>query len=242
MTALFEDSGPRDHPVSRKEAARLLRQVTIGVGALVLAAVDDWNALSQRHFAHLRTTMHQLGRGSYVATVTAASADVWLSTHGMHPPGHIVSKPHRWPMISSHGKTYMAIHHNEMEPTNTRRTAFCNQDSETLRLIDSETSGLINNPTHCEITWEYDHLTDSHIKRIWVSAPGVDWDRFEVPMARVQAQLTAWRKRSMRWLPGQLPAGAAAAVPLPARDEQERLTPGIDVAPPRRSDDTRDAQ
>jgi hypothetical protein len=86
VTALFEDSGPRDRPVSRKEAARLLRQVTIGVGALLLAAVDDWNALSQRHFAHLRTTMQQLGRGSYVATVTAASTDVWLSTQACTRP------------------------------------------------------------------------------------------------------------------------------------------------------------
>jgi hypothetical protein len=145
-------------------------------------------------------------------------------------------------MISSHGKTYMAIHHNEMEPTNTRRTAFCNQDSETLRLIDSQTSGLINNPTHCEITWEYDQLTDSHIKRIWVSAPNVDWDRFEVPMVRAQAQLTAWRKRRMKWLPGSSPTDADASVLLPARDEDERLQPGIEVQPPQRSEDTRDAE
>lgn len=242
MTTLDEDSGPQDRPVSRKEAARLLRQVSIGVGALLLAAVDDWNALSQRHFAHLRTTMHELGRGSYVATVTAASTDVWLSTRGMHPPGHIVSKPHRWPMISSHSKTYMAIHHNEMEPTNARRTAFCNQDSQTLALIDSETSDLINKPTHCEITWEYDQLTDLHVKEIWISAPNVSWNRFEVPLARVQAQLTAWRKRNMKWLPGALPTDIDASVLLPARDEKERLQPGIDVRPPQRSEDTRDAE
>lgn len=242
VTVPVDDPDPLNRPVSRKEAARVLRQVTVGIGAILLAAVDDWNALAQRHSAHLRTTITDLGRGGYVAASTAASTDVWLSTHGMHPPGHIVSKPHRWPMISSHGKTYMAIHHNETEPTNPRRTAFCNQDSETLALLDARNSSLIGDPTHCEITWEYDSLTDSHIKRIWVSAPGVVWDRFEVPMARVQAQLTAWRKRSMKWLPGQLPAGAGAAVPLPVRDEQERLAPGIDVAPPRRSDDTRDAQ
>lgn len=179
MTALFEDSEPRDRAVSRKEATRLLRQVTTGVGALLLAAVDDWNALSERHAAHLRTELHGLLRGSHVAALTAASTAVWLSTQGMHPPGHIVSKPHRWPMISSHGKTYMAIHHYEMEPTNARRTAFCNQDSETLRLIDAETSGLIGNPTHCELTWDYDPYTDAHIRRIWVSAPSVDWDRFD---------------------------------------------------------------
>ncbi|MGA9677089.1 MAG: hypothetical protein WBR28_18200 [Mycobacterium sp.] len=242
MTTLVEDSGPRDRPVSRKEATRLLRQVTIGVGALLLAAVDDWNALSQRHSAHLRTTMHSLGRGAYVAAVTAACTEVWLTTHGMHPPSHIVSKPHRWPMISSHGKAYTAIHHNEMEPTNARRIAFCSQDSETLRLIDSETSGLIGNPTHCEITWEYDQLTDSHIKRICVSAPSVDWDGFEVPMARVQAQLGSWRKRKMKWLPGELPTDTAAVALLPARDDQERLQPGIEVQPPQRSENSRDAE
>ncbi|WP_225037969.1 hypothetical protein [Mycobacterium canetti] len=147
MTALVEDSGPRHRTVSRKEAARLLRQVTTGVGALLLAAVDDWNALSERHAAHLRTEMRGLARGYYVAATTAACTGVWLSTHGMHPPGHLVSKPHRWPVISSHGKTYMAIHHNETEPTNPTRTAFCNQDSETL--------GLVGDPTHCELTWDY---------------------------------------------------------------------------------------
>lgn len=98
----------------------------------------------------------------------------------------------------------MAIHHNEMEPTNARRTAFCNQDSETL--------GLIGDPTHCEITWEYDQLTDLNIKRIWVSAPGVDWNRFEIPMGRVQGQLTRWRKRKMKWLPGALPIDSHAHV------------------------------
>lgn len=242
MTALFEDSGPRDRAVSRKEATRLLRQVATGVGALLLAAVDDWNALAERHPAHLRTEMHELGRGSYVAAVTAASTWVWLSTCGMHPPGHIVSKPHRWPMISSHGKTYMAIHHNEMEPTNARRTAFCNQDSETLRLIDSETSSLIGNPTHCEITWDYDPYTDAHIRRIWVSAPSVDWDRFEVPMAKAQAQLASWRKRKMKWLPGELPTSDHAVAPLRARDEQERLQPGIEVQPPQRSKDAGDSR
>lgn len=240
MTALFEDSGPRNHAVSRKEATRLLRQVTTGVGALLLAAVDDWNAWAEQQPAHLRTELHGLLRGSHVAALTAASTLVWLSTHGMHPPGHIVTKPHRWPMISSHGKTYMAIHHNEMEPTNARRTAFCNQDSETLRLIDAETAGLLGNPTHCEITWDYDTYTDTHIRRMWVSVPGVDWDRFEIPMDKAQAQLAAWRKRKMNWLPGELPVSEHAVAPLPARDEQ--LRPGIEVQPPERSKDAEDGQ
>jgi hypothetical protein len=212
----------------------LLRQVTVGVGALLLAAVDDWNALSQRHSAHLRTTMNLLGRGSYVAAVTAACTDVWLNTRGMHPPGHLVTKPYRWPAISSHGKTYMAIHHNEMEPTNPRRTAFCNQDSETL--------GLIGDPTHCELTWDYAPPTDSYVRAIWVSAPAVRWDGFEVPMVKAQAQLESWRKRAMKWLPGALPTDAEAATPLPIRDEQQRLQPGIEVQPPRRPQDNRDAQ
>ena len=119
---------------------------------------------------------------------------MWLSTRGMHPPGHTVVKPYRWPEINSRGKTHMMIHHNEMEPTTPRRTAFFTQDSATL--------GLIGDPTHCELTWDYDIVTDTHIRRIWVSAPGVDWDRFEVPMAKVQAQYATWRKRDMKWLPG----------------------------------------
>ncbi len=224
VTVLFADPSPSSRPVSCNEARRLLRQISTGVGALLLAAVDDWNALSERHAAHLRTELHALGRGSYVAAITAASTDVWLNTHGLHPPGHVVSKPHRWPTISSHGKTYMAIHHNEAEPTNPTRAAFCNQDSETL--------GLVGDPTHCELTWEYDH-TDSYVRLIWVKAPNIDWDRFEVPMARVQAQLVSWRKRKMKWLPGTLLSEAPAATELPARDERQRLQPGIDVKPPR---------
>jgi hypothetical protein len=169
----------------RKEARRLLNQVAVGVGAMLLAAVDDWNALSARHSAHLRTVMQGLGRGTYVAAAVAAGTDVWLSTRGMHPPGHTVVKPYRWPEINSRGKTHMMIHHNEMEPTTPRRTAFFTQDSATLRLI--------GDPTHCELTWDYDIVTDTHIRRIWVSAPGVDWDRFEVPMAKVQAQYATCR-------------------------------------------------
>lgn len=232
MTALFEDSGSRNRAVSRKEATRLLRQVTTGVGALLLAAVDDWNALAERHPAHLRTTMHGLGRGSYVAAVTASCTEVWLTTHGMHPPGHLVAKPHQWPVISSHGKTYMAIHHNETAPTNPTRTAFCNQDSATL--------GLVGDPTHCEITWDYDPRTDAHIRRMWVSAPSVAWDRFEIPMAKAQAQLASWRKRKMKWLPGELPTDVHAVAPLPARDEQ--LRPSIEVQPPARSKDAGDSR
>jgi len=228
MTALIEEPGPHRRAISRKEATRVLRQVSIGIGAILLAAVDDWNALSQRHSAHLRTTMHSLGRGAYVAAMTAACTDVWLGTHGMHPPGHLVSKPYGWPLVSSHGKTYMAIHHNEMAPTNANRKAFCDQDSQTL--------GLIGDPTHCEFTWEYDPSTDVHVRRIWVSAPGVEWDRFEVPMARVQRQLTGWRKRTIKWLPGELPAADAVIAPLPARDDRERLQPGIEVRPPQRGD------
>lgn len=233
MAVLFTDPGPLSRAVSRKQAERLLRQISTGVGALLLAAVDDWNALSERHAAHLRTELHALGRGSYVAAITAASTDVWLNTHGMHPPGHLVSKPHRWPTISSYGKTYLAIHHNEAEPTNPRRAAFCNQDSETL--------GLVGDPTHCELTWEYDH-TDSYVRRIWVKAPNVDWDRFEVPMARVQAQLASWRKRKIRWLPGTLLSAASVATELPTRDEPQRLQPGIDIKPPRPGQDVGDVQ
>ncbi|MBB4853943.1 hypothetical protein HNP40_001323 [Mycobacteroides chelonae] len=230
MTVLFADPSPSFSPVSRKEASRLLGQLTVGLGALLLASVDDWNAQAERHPAHLRTEMHALGRGYYVAATAAACTGVWLSTQGMHPPGHVVVHPHRWPEIASRGKTYMLIHHNEAEPTNHRRTAFCRQDSETL--------GLIGDPTHCELTWDYDQLTDSHIVRIWVSAPSVDWDRFEVPLAKVQAQLASWRKRNMKWLPGTFSSTAPSAAPLPERHEQ--LQPGIDVKPPRHSADAED--
>ena len=45
--------------------------MTIRVGAILLAAVDDWNLLAERNDAHLRTVLQVLRRGSYVAAVTA---------------------------------------------------------------------------------------------------------------------------------------------------------------------------
>ena len=84
VTAPMDQPNTPDRPVSRKEARRLLNQVAVGVGAMLLAAVDDWNALSARHSAHLRTVMQGLGRGTYVAAAVAAGTDVWLSTRGMH--------------------------------------------------------------------------------------------------------------------------------------------------------------
>ena len=233
MAALTEDPERHAPLVSRKEVTRLLRQVATGAGAILLAAVDDWNVLSARHSAHLRTALHPLGRGAYVAATAAACVDVWLSTHGMHPPGHVVTKPYQWPAVSSRSKTYLVIHHNQVEPTNPRRTAFVNQEPATL--------GLVGDPTLCELTWEYDTVTDSYVTAIWVSAPSAGWDPIEVPMARAQAQLSAWRKRRMRWLPGtDLPTGVAVE-PLPARDADERLRPDIAV-PERRDEGTQEAQ
>ena len=74
VTAPMDQPNTPDRPVSRKEARRLLNQVAVGVGAMLLAAVDDWNALSARHSAHLRTVMQGLGRGTYVAAAVAAGA------------------------------------------------------------------------------------------------------------------------------------------------------------------------
>lgn len=222
---------PAGGPVTRKQARRMLRQVTIGVGAMLLSAVDDWNAISERHSAHLRTVLQSLGRGSYVAAMTAAGTEVWLGARGKHPPGHLICKVGTaWPAVSSRSATYMEIHHKEALPINDRRTAFCTQDSETM--------GLIDDPTHCELTWEYDVMTQSYVKHIWVSAPGVDWDRYEVPMGKVQAQYSTWSKRGMPWLPGLLPADIAAqAVPVTLGSD-EHSKPNISVRRRGREDNT----
>ena len=229
MLELELEPGPLDRRLSRKQVRRALGPIPVGVGAILLAAVDDWNVLCERHGTRMRTEMQELGRGSYVAAATASGTQVWLNSLGLHPPGHLVAKAYRWPAISSHGKTYLAIHHSEVQPTNERRKAFRRQDSSAL--------GLMGDPTHCELTWEYDRPTNLHIERIWVSAPAVDWDPIEVPMARVQAQLAGWRKRSMTWLPGTLSGGAPAVTPLSARDDDDDLTPDITVESPQRSDE-----
>ena len=136
MSSLSNDGVVSRAVVSRKQARRLLRQVTIGVGAMLLSAVDDWNALSERHSAPLRTMLRPLGRGSYVAAMTAAGTEVWLGAKGKHPPGHVVCKASTaWPAVSSRSATYMEIHHNEAMPINDRRTAFCTQDSATLGAV-----------------------------------------------------------------------------------------------------------
>lgn len=232
MTTLMDDLNPLRGTVSRKEAQRILRPVTIGVGALLLAAVDHWNALTAEQPAHLRTVLQPLLRGSHVAAFVSAGTNVWLSTQGMHPPGHLVKRPYQWSEVSSHGRTYLAIHHKEMEGTNTRRKAFIKQDSQTLQLV--------GDPTHCELTWDYDAATDSHVRRIWVSAPGVQWERFEVPMDQVQQRYAAWRKRDVRWLPGRLPADDLVGTEDLVRDEQHRRRTDIKTRRPRRDDGLED--
>ena len=58
---------------------------------------------------------------------------------------------------------------------------------------DSGTLGLVGNPTHCELTWEYTICGPTSMSSIWVSAPGVDWERFSAD-GRSWAQYATWRK------------------------------------------------
>ncbi len=226
-----ENSTPKTL-MSRKEARRVLRQLSIGVGALLLAAVDEWNTQCEPHSGHLRTELNALIRGTCIAGMAAAGTAVWIGTPKMHPPRHEVINRYVWPAVIN-GTAYLAIHHNETQPTNVRRLAFCRQDSDTLELP--------GDPTHCELTWDYDPM-QTHITHIWISAPGVKWEPIEVPMAKVQAQYETWRKRGMRWLPrtGAAAAGAAAQ-PLPVRPQDSDLRTGIAVKP-RDDEDARDAQ
>lgn len=217
--------------MSRKEARRILRHVTIGIGAMLLAAVDEWNEQQAHHSAPFRTALHPLGHGAAIASMAAASTEVWLNTPGMHPPSHIaVKQESAWPAVSSRSKTFMAIHHNEARPTNPRKAAFCAQEPDKL--------DIPGDPLLCELTWEYD-LMRTHIRRIWVSAPTVEWEPFEVPMAKVQAQYAKWRKDKMRWLPGTALTPISAAEPMPARTDDD-LEPSIEIKP-RPTEETGDA-
>lgn len=208
--------------LSRKQTQRVLRQVSIGIGALLLAAVDEWDCQVQRHSAHLRTELHALVRGTMIAAIASAGTATWLGTPRMHPPRHVVIAPFTWTAVST-GTAYLAFHHNETQPVNVRRTAFCNQDSQTL--------DLRGDPTHCELTWEYDRL-QTRITHIWISVPGADWEPIEVSMAKAQAQYATWRKREMKWLPGT--GGVlqgVGATPLPTRPQDDDLRTGISVKP-----------
>ncbi|WP_016888832.1 enoyl-CoA hydratase/isomerase family protein [Mycobacteroides abscessus] len=56
---------------------------------------------------------------------------------------------------------------------------------------------------------------------------------FCLPEVNLGAQLATWRKRKMRWLPGTVPTEVGQLTSLPARDQDQRLQPGIDgKAPP----------
>lgn len=236
MDAIFESpETSSDGLLSRKEVRSLLRQVSIGIGAMLLAAVDDWNARREAHGGRLRTEIDTLLHGTNIAGMAAAGTKTWLTTEGKHPPRHMVVLRPEWPAVSSHGQVFLVIHHNLLRPTNPRRAALCAQDT-TLE-------DLPGDPTVCELTWEY-NPTRTHIVRIWISAPGADWKPIEVPMKKAQAQYATWRKRGMAWLPGTGGApGPATSAIHPQPRGQDDLRPGIAVPPnPDTGDDAADAR
>ncbi|WP_418003520.1 hypothetical protein ACNO8X_27195 [Mycobacterium sp. PDNC021] len=189
--------------VSRHDAKNMMRQLYVGIGALLLASVDEWDLYVAGHNAHMRTALTPLARGYHIAATLAASIDVWMSTPGKHPPRHLARKPYAWPEVTCRGKLNLIAHHEEMEPTNDRRSAYRRQDAEFL-LFDDD-------PTLCELTWDYDQLTESKVTHIWVSAPldeGYVWPRFEVPMAAARLQYDKWVKRAVSWMPITTPPAA----------------------------------
>ena len=76
VTAPMDQPNTPDRPVSPQGGPTAAQPGGGRGGAMLLAAVDDWNALSARHSAHLRTVMQGLGRGTYVAAAVAAGTDV----------------------------------------------------------------------------------------------------------------------------------------------------------------------
>jgi hypothetical protein len=197
--------------VTRREAKSGMRQLYVGIGALLLASVDEWNSYAASHNAPMRTALTSLARGYHIAATLAASIDVWMGTPGKHPPRHIARKPFAWPEVNCRSKLNLMAHHEEMEPTNDRRSAYRRQDTEFL-LFDDD-------PTLCELTWEYDRLTGTTVTHIWISAPldeGYVWPPFEVPMAAAQTQYENWAKRGVRWMPMSAPAATPTVVVAPA--------------------------
>ncbi|TDH48188.1 hypothetical protein E2F47_24725 [Mycobacterium eburneum] len=110
--------------VTRREAKRVMRQLYVGIGALLLAAVDEWDSYVESHNAPMRTALTPLARGYHIASTLAASIDVWLSTPGKHPRRHVARKPYAWPEVNCRGRLNLIVHHEEMEPTNDRRSAY----------------------------------------------------------------------------------------------------------------------
>ncbi|WP_149370471.1 hypothetical protein [Mycolicibacterium sp. P9-64] len=196
--------------VTRRDARNMMRQLSVGIGALLLASVDEWDVYAAGHNAHMRTALTPLARGHHIAATLAASIDVWMSTPGKHPPRHLARKPYAWPEVNCRGKLNLVAHHEEMEPTNDRRSAYRRQDTEFL-LFDDDL-------TLCELTWDYDQLTESAVTHIWVSAPldeGHVWPPFEVSMAAARAQYEKWVRRGVRWMPIAAPADTPVVVVTP---------------------------
>lgn len=199
---------------------------------MLLAAVDHWNALAEGQPAHLRTVLQTLLRGSHVAAFVSAGTNVWLSAHGMHPPGHIVSKPFQWSEVSSHGRTYLAIHHSEMDGTNApasvhgpglgdaaagRRSHALRADMG-LRLPDQ--LGLC--------------ATSGSARPV---STGIA-SRFRWPEFRSNTRLGASVVSRLPQAPIEILAAATESV----RDEQDRLRTGITTRRPRPDEETRDAE
>lgn len=196
--------------VTRRETKRVMRELYVGIGALLLASVDEWDQYAANFNAAMRTALTPLARGQHIAATLAASIDVWLGTPGKHPPRHVATKPFAWPEVNCRGILHLIAHHEEMEPTNDRRSAYRRQDTEFL-LFEGD-------PTLCELTWDYDQLTDSKVTHIWVSAPldeGCVWPKFEVPMAAARTQYEKWAKRGVRWMPPTAPEETPALVVTP---------------------------
>ena len=136
-----------------------------------------------------------------------------------------------WPAVASRSKTYLEIHHNQAQPTNDRRQAFCTQDSGTLGLVGNRRTAADLGIRSADRQVCQAHLGE-RARRGLGSDSKCRWPR-------CRAQYATWRKRNMPWLTGDLVIDPAVATGLPARDGQQ-LRPGIGVQP--RRDETRAAE
>lgn len=204
-------------PASRSEAKRLLRQVGVGYGAILLSCVDKWEEDAARLPAQIRTLSTPLTKGHAISGLLAACGSAWLGTPHMHPPGVLTSvEPSSgWPEVSVQSRAHLQIHHQPARPTGPRKKAFVGQFP-----IDM---GLPESTLLCELLWTYDSHTQSRIIDISFNVPGSLWEPIRVPLEKAARLYLRWSRRNVPWLPVCAEALSGKTLVTPQRITGQQL-------------------
>jgi hypothetical protein len=198
-------------PLSRRSTERMLRQLGVGYGALLLSCVDEWEQYAAGLPAAIRTRYTPLAKGHHISGLLAACGADWLSTPGMHPPGIVstVEPASRWPEVNVHSQALLQIHHQPAQPTGPRKKAFVAQ----LPLD----MGLPETTLLCELIWSFDHWTQTRVVQISFNVPASGWQEIDVRLDEAARQYLSWSRREVPWLPTRAGGASGKSLVVPQR-------------------------